>query len=429
MAGNKKRRAARGRGTIYKDTDPRRTTQWIAEKHVRLPDGRTKRVRARGRTQDEAFALLDKKEAAAKRENPSAERLTVEQFMTRWLAYKRQQVRASTMTNYELESRRYIVPTLGRTPLARLTALQVQTMLDQIMTTAEQQTTSHHKGRRAMADRVRRTLAQALRQAVKWDLLARNPMDKLDPIRKAPVKRGVMTPEQLGQFFQAAAGDPLEDLFVLAISTGLRKGELLALQWRDVGPTTILVQRTVSKGAPGGLAAPKTPAGYRIVPIPDELGRHLLRQRREHEHDDDPVFSTRTGRRVGARNVTRTFERITARAGLPTIRFHDLRRTFATLQAKRGTHPRTIQALLGHSTPTLAMTVYTDVLEEQIRAATLDVRALAPTPRGGTDGGAATQSDLTPTEQGAMGQENTEPENTVPDTNEIREGEEDEREA
>ena len=369
------KRAARGQGTVYKEEKPNRKTTWVAERWVTLPDGRRKRVRARAASQGEALAEVEVKARRVLTLNPGADRVTVADFMVQWLEHKSAHVRASSMRAYRQDVRLHIRPALGKHRLARLQTQHCQALVDKLV----------NAGTPSMADRVRRTLKQALRHAVKWGLLAGSPMDRVDPVRKPAPKRATYDAAQLRKFLRVAEGSKFHPLFLLAVSTGMRKGELLALKWEDLQSDGVHVRRTVSAKASGdGTTAPKTAAGERFVPVAPATMRVILETRTKHAMDSDWVFTTRNGKRHSVRTVSRVMRTLQKRYGLPEIRFHDFRRSYATLLAEQGHHPRVIQALLGHSTPTLAMTVYTDVTEASRRRAHIDLDS------GGKKGGSST---------------------------------------
>lgn len=372
------KRRANGEGTVFEENDPRRATKYRAELDVRLPNGVIRRIVARGRTKAETRAALARKARLAEEQNPDAQRQTLEQFLTRWLDFKRPIVRASTIKTYERDAGA-IRKALGHLPLASIRPGDVQGFITDLQA----------RGLAAKADKCRRTLKQALKQAERWELLERSPARHVDPVRRPPPERGVWTQDQVDAFLEASRSSVYHPLFMLAIYSGLRRGELLALRWRDVSSSHVHVARTFSRDAAEGYHPPKTRAGDRYVPIASAVRAELG----EEGEPEELVFRSRAGTAFGERNVNRALALLVQRANrdgarLPMIRFHDLRRTYATLLAAQGTHPRVIQKLLGHSTPDLAMTVYTDVLREQEEAARLE-------PSGRKSGGSASGTGVT----------------------------------
>ena len=365
--------ARKGLGTVYKDSDPRRKARFVAEKTVRLPDGRRKRVRARAERESEAIDLLERKIRAEIAAAPAGKSLTLEAFLRLWLAHKKPTVRASTLHDYTRDVERYVSPDLGPIPLSKVNARMIQALLSDILA----------RGHVTTADKVRRLLRQAFGWALRMEYVNENPMLRIEPIRKGRPNRGAWTPQQLVAFLRAAKGSAYFPIFYAAVSTGMRKGELLALEWRDIQDGMILVRRTVSRAAKDGVAEPKTPDGYRRVPLSADLAAVLAKARK----GSDLVFPSRTGHRISGTNLTRALRRIAVAAGVPVIRFHDLRRTSASLLARANVPPSAIQARLGHSTPTLAMQVYTDVYEEDARRAVVDLGLLS----GGNSGGVASK--------------------------------------
>lgn len=361
------RRRLNGEGTVYEEHDPRRRTTHRAEIDVRLPTGQVYRVTARGVGAKDARAKLASKVRRLKESHPDAERMTVAFFLDKWLDFKAPRVRASTLETYRRDVR-HVKERIGDVRLSRLTPRDTQMVVTAIQS----------DGWTAQAEKVRRTLKQALRQAVKWELLTRNPAEHLEPLERDETKRSVLTPAQVVLLLDAMRGLTYHALIALAIHSGLRIGELLALRWRDITDDSVVVRRTLSEGAPTGYAPPKTKAGFREVPVAPEVLALLGKRRRS----DDLVFVTGAGTPMTPRLAKRALDAGVAKANkavkrweimdpLPEVRLHDLRRTFATLQAASGTHPRVIQKLLGHATPDVSMAVYTDVLAEQIEKARL----------------------------------------------------------
>lgn len=365
------KRRLNGEGTVYEERDPRRRTTHRAEADVTLPNGIMRRVIARGHSATDARAKLEKKIRRVKESSPEAERLTLGVFLDQWLAHKERSVRASTLAAYTRDVG-HLRKHLGGVRLSRLTARDVEAAIAVIS-----------RPHAAQADKCRRTLKQALRQAVRWELLSRSPAEHIEPVRQPETVRGVLTPAQVVLLLDAMRGQAYYGIVALAIHSGLRLGELLALRWRDVTADSVRVTRTVSEGAPGGYAPPKTRAGVRTVPVPEAVITALGARGKK----DELVFRTGAGTPMSQRNVKRALDAGIVKANkevdrmkelgeglslepLPDLRVHDLRRTYATMLAARGVHPRVIQRLLGQSTQATWL-IYTDVLAEQVEAARL----------------------------------------------------------
>jgi integrase len=362
------RRSRRGQGTIYQETDPKRSTKYRGQRWVTLPDGQHQRVTARGVTEKDVLAKLDRAERRLKDAHPDADRMTLAHFVERWLEHKRPQVQPSTFYAYQQVLRGHLVPALGEARLARVTAAGLQTVVDRVSVTAGP----------AAADKMRRYALQALEQAKHWGLLTRNPAEGVARVRRPATKRVAWTAEQATVFLGAASASPYYPIFYTAVTTGLRQGELLALQWGDVRADHVIVRRTYSQRAPGKVQEPKTGSSHRRVPLTPE-GMNVLGCRGP---DDALVFPSRNGGMVNHGNLVRAFHRCRERAGLPAARFHDLRRSYASILASAGHHPAIIQRLLGHRTPDLALRVYTDVTDERLALAVVSLG-------GGCSGGLA----------------------------------------
>lgn len=364
-------RRARGEGTIYREAGPTRKTKWRGEKVVLLPDGRRKRIVARATTKDDVVLELKRRESRLLAANPEADRITVSEYLDKWLEYKRPIVKARTHAEYA-STLRHARAGIGQLRLSRVRPTHVQEVLTSLSTS----------GQRATAANVRRYLKQAFRQAEKWGLLTVSPMRNIDPVKVPPVKRAVLQPREIQPVLEAArtVTPTYYPMVHTAILTGLRIGELVALPWANVKPDRIVVDRTHSKYAPQGFERPKTTSSHRFVPIMPRT-YEIIREGRRHSPESPWAFPSRNGSMLGMRNVHRAFATVRGHAGVE-LRFHDLRRTAATLWALNGATPKMIQMLLGHSTPHLALAIYTDVMDDQLQGAALD-----PDSIGGESGG------------------------------------------
>jgi integrase len=297
------------------------------------------------------------------------ENQTVGEYLQRWLdGSVRGSVRESTFACYEVACRRHIVPALGGIKLSKLTPVHVQGFyrdrLDRGLASA-----SVHK--------YHTVLHKALGQAVKWHLIPRNVCEAVKPPRPVPEEEmRTLSPEETRRLLETAHGERLEALYVLAVTTGMRQGELLGLKWQDVDleAGTLGIQRTLTRhGGKVALGEPKTKKSRRTIYLTEAatrvLGAHLERQLEEIERSGDAygdqglVFTTEAGTLINPSNLRqRSFTPLLKRAGLRQIRFHDLRHTCATLLLSRNVHPKYVQELLGHATIAVTLDTYSHLI-------------------------------------------------------------------
>ncbi len=203
-----------------------------------------------------------------------------------------------------------------------------------------------------------------------------NIAEAVDPPKVRREEIRPLTAEQARSLLEAVCGDQLEALYVLAIHTGMRRGQSLGLKWEDINlkAGTLQIRRTLTtlRGS-STLMVPKTTTSRRnmklTVGATEGLKKHLERQLEEIERagnlyrDDGLVFATRVGTLINPRNLMRrSFKPLLEHAGLPDIRFHDLRHTAATLLLGRGVHPKLVQEFLGHATISITLDTYSHVL-------------------------------------------------------------------
>jgi integrase len=206
------------------------------------------------------------------------------------------------------------------------------------------------------------------------------PRNVTEAVKPPQLRREEIEPLNLKQtkaFLETSRGGLFEALYVLAVTAGLRQGELLGLKWEDVDldAGTLRVRRTLlgsKKGVPL-FGSPKTAKGKRSVRLTDKaveaLRRHRELQLEQRQRLDELwkehglVFTTQIGTAINRHNlITRSFKPLLARAGLPEIRFHDLRHTCATLMLCGKIHPKVVQELLGHANVTITLDTYSHVL-------------------------------------------------------------------
>lgn len=354
------RRRANNEGSITRYADGR----WVAR--VTLPDGGRRAYYARTR-EDAAAKLADALHGIGRGVVEPPGRLTFGEFAGRWLQVTRPTVRLTTWATYERYLRIHVVPRLGRIPLIKLGALDLQRLYAQLL----------EDGLKPMSVRhVHAILHRVLGQAVRWDLAVRNVADLVDAPRVEHAEMAVLSPDEVRRFLAAAAGDRLEALYVLAVTTGMRRGELLALRWKDVHLDRARLSVTGTQQREGGLAIAeaKTARSRRSVPLA-AVAVAALRRRKALQAEEqlaagpdweerDLVFSTAVGSLIEPGNLLRrSFFPLLEAAGVPRIRFHDLRHTAATLMLSEGIHPKVASEVLGHSTVSITLDLYSHVTE------------------------------------------------------------------
>ena len=283
---------------------------------------------------------------------PVAGRLTVDGWLDEWLSTTvAARCRPSTARSYRDVARRYIRPALGRKPLAKLTPEDVSGMLVALTTRGSLSPTTV---RYAYV-----VLRACLGRALKSGRVTRNVATLVDPPSKAPFEIAPLSSAQVTAFRSAIAGHRFEVLFLMALGTGMRQGELLALRWSDLDldAGTVTVRATLDPLS-GELGETKTEHSRRTLslplPVAATLRRHRVEQAaiRGQAHRWDArgfVFATRNGRPPNSQNVTRDLHRVLAAAGLPRQRFHDLRHAYATLQLGAGADVFEVSRALGHA--------------------------------------------------------------------------------
>jgi integrase len=218
-------------------------------------------------------------------------------------------------------------------------------------------------------------LHSALSKALKWGMIDRNPASGVVKPRRRRKEMRTLSAEQARRLLNAAQGTRHAVLLQLAVTTGLRQGEILALRWSDIDFESgcLMVQRQLQRVSGRGLvfSEPKTAAGRRKVVLGPAMMAALKGQqelvrdrscRRGRWQENDLVFPSTMGTPQDPRNVLAAFKGILVQAGLPDIRFHDLRHTAASLMLQQGIHPKVVQERLGHSKINITLDIYSHVL-------------------------------------------------------------------
>jgi integrase len=305
------------------------------------------------------------------------ERQTVSQYFESWLASARYRLKATTLKRYRINLRYHIIPALGHIALSRLTPQQVQALY----------TKKFAVGYSASAvANIHTVLHSGLKEAVRLGLVQRNVADLVQKPRRRRTKMQTLSEEQVRIFLKAIKGKRLEALYVLALSTGMREGELLGLRWDDIDLERGFLQVKVSLQESDGperriLDEPKTPHSRRRIALAATAKTALCehQQRQENERSIaagiwdgrlNLVFPNTLGRPLHACHLRRRqLGPILAEAGLPPIRFHDLRHTAATMLLRRGVNPKIVSEMLGHANISITLDTYSHVTPDMQQAA------------------------------------------------------------
>jgi integrase len=354
-------RRGNGEGSIRKRKDGR----WEGRYTVHSEEGRKQRT-VYGSTRREVSEKLT--EAIAGRDKGlvfDAGKLTVGDHLQRWLEdmVKPSASHRTYSTNAQ-QVRTHIAPTLGRIKLKGLRKAHIDRLYREMLDSGLSPSTVR---------RVHAVLHRALEEAVKGDLIPRNPAAYANKPKVKLEEPEPLEASQAAAFLKAAKGDRFEALYILCLMCGLRQGEALALHWRDIdldgGTLRVNLQLQRVRGG-GGLqfSQPKN-ASRRTVGLPQRavsaLRSHRKRQLEEKLRAPDYeyaglVFASGKGTPLDAQNVVnRYYKPLLKRAGLPPIRFHDLRHSCLSLLAQRGEPIRDLQALAGHATAAFTLQRYT----------------------------------------------------------------------
>lgn len=368
---------------------------------VRVRDPQTGRMKSRWvggfATRTEArTARNDARSAADKGTAVAANRMTVSEYLSDWLTASATQVKPTTLVSYKLHVEKYITPRIGAEKLQHLSPMMVAQLYTVLQKEGGQDRRKLKKGEKpavkglsaTTVKHVRSTLHKALSDAVRQRLIPYNPADA---VRAPKVERDsdgagemkVWTREELETFLDSSATDRLFPMWRLAAWTGMRRGEVCGLTWRDVDldAGTVTVQRARVTVTSGDIreSKPKTATGRRQVELDNETLAALRtwRKRQKLESEEWPgewpahglVFTLEDGSALHPDFLTRTFQTLGKKAKVPQIRLHDLRHTHATLLIAAGVPVKVVSERLGHSTPSFTMTVYQHVLPGMQREA------------------------------------------------------------
>lgn len=310
---------------------------------------------------------------------PFEHKATVGEYLDRWLKSAKQTVGPRTYQDYVGVLRLHVRPALGNKRLSAIKSLHVQELVDQMQEKRLASRTVRH---------MHEILCRAFKQAVKWRLLTTNPAstDLINLPKRTRKEMKSLDPEQAQKFLAQCEEDKQGLVFEVALISGMRPEEYLALQWSDLDfkRFTATVRRVIvweRWTKDWQFAEPKTPKSRRTIPLPPYLMHKLLEHKRkqaeyrlklgEKYKHYNLVFASDAGTPISLRNLERRhFKPILVAAELPDIRLYDLRHSCATLLLSEGENPKIVSERLGHASIVLTLDTYTHVLPSMQQSAT-----------------------------------------------------------
>lgn len=366
----KRRTRAHGTGSIFRRPE-RRSKPWVAQ--IILDNGKTRQRYFH--TQEEAATALNEMLYEQRQGRLVAgPRQTVGQYLEYWLEIHRAGLKLSTYAVYRRHLRNHLIPGLGQYQLQSLTVDQVQALYDRKQQEGMAPATIRY---------LHRILSAALKDAVKWKRLSFNVCEYVTLPRLSKQTMHALDQEQAKQLLAVAKGGRFECLLTLALVTGMRLGELLALRWSDINfeREWLQVCHTVAYIQGFGLVEtePKTDSSRRTLVLP-QVALTALKQHRATQletrltmgtawHDQGLVFTNQCGGYLNRGWVQKTFKKLLTQAKLPPMRFHDLRHSAATLLLSMGVNAKVVQEILGHANLSITLGIYAHALPTMHREA------------------------------------------------------------
>ena len=293
-------------------------------------------------------------------------KITLDKYLHDWIQLKKPTIAQSTYECYLEKIDKHIVPRIGDLRLDQLNKATMKRFLNSLI--------DDGVGTRTIQLTMRQVLSQALTQACEDDLLTKNPMQGIHTPAYTRKEKIMWTDKELNAFLAVAKERPLYPVYMLAITTGMRRGEILALTWRDIdlvtGEITIDKQLTPDRE----IKKPKTAGSKRKVFVPAEVVE-ILKMHREKQRAwldalgkpiniNLPAFTSDTGTYYFPRNVLRDFKVACQQAGVPVICLHDCRHLYVSLAIDAGISLKTIQSEVGHSKLSTTTDTYAHIIND-----------------------------------------------------------------
>ena len=367
-----KKRRPNNDGTyrVRRNAQGRITSHQVAVSYTDLETGHRARRWFSAKTQREAVELARafREQVAQLGGLPNQER-TVALYLRDWLDGRRHDLKPKTVQDYERVVERLLIPALGKVPLAKLTPMDVNRMVTNLV----------RAGKPGEAQRALNRLKLALSEAQRLMLVSVNAAERVKPPKVSQTEHSIWQPAEIQRFLEFTRDDRLHALYAVLVSTGLRSGEARGLFWTDLDMVgrALNVERQyveMSRAADHHFALPKRDS-RRAIPLSDDLLNILENHRRRQEEEravagvvwqhPDLMFTTTVGSPISSTNLLRAFKRHSEQAGVPIIRLHDLRDTAASMMLASGIPLPHVAELLGHRDSSMTLRKYTHAIASE----------------------------------------------------------------
>ena len=369
------KKRANGEGSIRKRADGRWEGRYTAGYHPETGKRIIKNVL--GKTQAECKAKLKKAiEESHALDIGRADEYTVAAWLRTWFdLYAKPHIRPSTMNYYHRNIEQHIIPAIGDIPLNDLTTLHLQQFYKKLLAEGRVERIESQKQPKGLSAKTVRNIHQIISSALKLAneqrLIARNPADGCALPKVERKEMQTLPVEQLTSFLREAKDSGVFALYYIDLTTGLRRGELLGLKWSDIDleKGDLRVQRQIGRIDGKIIEMPlKTKNAYRTLPLSADA-ISVLKMQKCKVGNSEWVFPSPSGGPMSPDSVLHMLHRVLKRAGLPRIRFHDLRHTFATLALQNGVDVKTVSGMLGHFSAGFTLDTYAHVTTSAKREA------------------------------------------------------------